>query len=113
MASSLSVIYLHGVCRPMVHTLQPFTTLQGGLMSKQNDNRRKLHVAQLAKQMNKQGDEISESSKEENPFVEQYRVIREDLMKLRDDLTHGYDMAKEAVDKKTILNELMKLRGNL
>jgi hypothetical protein len=33
-------------------------------------------------------------------------------MKLRDDVTRGYDMAKEAVDKKTILNELMKLRAN-
>ncbi len=81
-------------------------------MSKQNDNRRKLHVSQLAKQMNKKSDESHESSNDESGLSEQYRVIKEDLMKLRDDVTRGYDMAKDAVDKKTILNELMKLRAN-
>ncbi len=77
-------------------------------MSKQNDNRRKLHVSQLAKQMNKK----DESKNDESGLAQQYRVIKEDLMKLREDVTRGYDMAKEAVDKKTILNELMKLRAN-
>ncbi len=79
-------------------------------MSKTNENRRKLHVAQLAKQMNKKD---SEHEIEKSVLGEQYKVIREDLMKLRDDLTRGYDMAKEAVDKKTILSEIMKLRQNL
>ncbi len=80
-------------------------------MSKQNENRRKLHVSQLAKQINKK-DESHESSNEESGLAEQYRVIKEDLMKLREDVTRGYDMAKEAVDKRTILNELMKLRAS-
>lgn len=80
-------------------------------MSKQqNENRRKLHVSQLAKQM-KKSDELHEATSEEG-LAGQYRVIKDDLMKLREDLTRGYDMAKDAVDKKTILNELMKLRAN-
>jgi len=84
--------------------------MQGGHMSK-HENRRKLHVSQLAKQMNKQGEDSGTESTE-GGLAEQYRVIKEDLMKLREDLNRGYDMAKEAVDKKTILNELMKLRAN-
>lgn len=78
-------------------------------MSKTNENRRKLHAAQLVKQMNKK----AESGSERSVLVEQYKVIREDLMKLREDITRGYDMAKDAVDKRTLLSELMKLRGNL
>ena len=77
-------------------------------MSKHNDNRRKLHVSQLAKQMNKKNDQ----TEDESGLIEQYRVIKDDLMKLREDLNRGYDMAKEAVDKKTIISELMKLRAN-
>lgn len=81
-------------------------------MSKQNDNRRKLHVSQLAKQMNKKNSDSGESTSEDSALMEQYRVIKEDLLKLRKDVTRGYDMAKEAVDKKTIISELMKLRAN-
>ena len=77
-------------------------------MSKHNDNRRKLHVSQLAKQMNKKNDQ----TEDESGLIEQYRVIKDDLMKLREDLNRGYDMAKEAVDKKTIISELKKLRAN-
>lgn len=80
-------------------------------MSK-HDNRRKLHVSQLAKNMNKQDDNAAQTSGDESALAQQYRVIKEDLMKLRDDVTRGYDMAKEAVDKKTIISELMKLRAN-
>lgn len=78
-------------------------------MSKTNENRRKLHAAQLVKQMNKQSHSDSEQG-DKSVLVEQYKVIREDLMKLREDLTHGYGVAKEAVNKKTIISELMKLR---
>lgn len=80
-------------------------------MSKHNENRRKLHAAQLIKKMKK--DEHNGSAADDSALVQQYRVIRDDLMKLRDDLTRGYDMAKDAVEKRTILNELMKLRSVL
>jgi ABC-type phosphate transport system auxiliary subunit len=78
-------------------------------MSKHNENRRKDHANQLAKQIMKKNDSGGEKGK----LAEQYRIIKDDLMKLRDDLTRGYDVAKEAVDKKTIVSEIMKLRGNL
>lgn len=81
-------------------------------MSKHNENRRKLHVSQLAKQMNKKNEQTENETTEESGLAEQYRVIKDDLMKLREDLNRGYDMAKEAVDKKTIISELMKLRAN-
>ncbi|MES2528404.1 MAG: hypothetical protein V4598_15070 [Bdellovibrionota bacterium] len=78
-------------------------------MSKHNEKK----ISQLAKQINKQGAHAEEGgTREEGGLVEQYRVIKDDLMKLRDDLTRGYDMAKDAVDKKTIVSELMKLRSS-
>ncbi len=43
-------------------------------------------------------------------LLDQYNIIREDLMKLRDDLTKGYDMAKGMLDKKTIMKELMRMK---
>ncbi len=67
----------------------------------------KKRATQLAKQMHK--NELST----ENGLVQQYRIIREDILKLRKDINHGYDMAKDAVGKKTILNELMKLKESL
>lgn len=82
-------------------------------MSKHNENRRKLHAAMLVKRMNKKGEQQNQDSTEDSALVQQYRVIRDDLMKLRDDLTRGYDMAKDAVEKRTILNELMKIRESL
>lgn len=81
-------------------------------MSKQNDNRRKLHVTQIAKRVNKKSDSIEDASSSDGGLTEQYKLIKEDLMKLREDLNRGYDMAKEAVDKKTIINELMKIRSS-
>jgi hypothetical protein len=41
---------------------------------------------------------------------DQYDVIREDIMKLREDLQKGYDMAKGAVDRKNLLGQLFKSR---
>ncbi len=76
-------------------------------MSNQTDNRK---VSQLAKRMSKKSHPTDES--ENGDFVDQYRLIREDLMKLRGDLTRGYSMAKNAFEKKTIVSELMKLRGS-
>ncbi len=79
-------------------------------MSKHNEKK----ISQLAKQVNKKNnsEDHSEENEQTGGLVEQYRVIREDLMKLRDDVTRGYDMAKDAVDKKTIVSELMKLRSS-
>lgn len=37
-----------------------------------------------------------------NDLKKQYKLIREDILKLREDLQKGYDMAKGFVDKKTL-----------
>ena len=74
-------------------------------MSKHNEKK----ISQLSKQLSKQS---HSGDSEHGRFVDHYRVIREDILKLRNDLTHGYEMAKEAIDKKTIVSELMKLRNS-
>lgn len=74
----------------------------------------KRQVAQLAKRINKKNEghgEEAHGQQDDSALIQQYRIIRDDLVKLRDDLNRGYDMAKEAVEKKTILSELMKLKG--
>lgn len=43
-------------------------------------------------------------------LAEQYRVIRNDLLKLRDDISRGYTMARDMYGKKTLVKDLMKLR---
>jgi hypothetical protein len=37
-----------------------------------------------------------------NDLKSQYKLIREDILKLREDLQKGYDMAKGLMDKKTL-----------
>lgn len=66
----------------------------------------------MAKQVNKKTDQIEDTVFSEGALTEQYKLIKEDLMKLRADINRGYDMAKDAIDKKTILNELMKIRAS-
>ena len=56
------------------------------------------------------GSKATGSSSNGNALVEQYNVIREDIMKLRDDLAHGYDMARDMLDKKTLMKELLKVK---
>ncbi len=41
---------------------------------------------------------------------DQYEIIRNDLVKLRDDLQKGYDMAKNVVEKKSFLGSLLKTK---
>lgn len=40
----------------------------------------------------------------------QYDVIRNDLLKLRDDLGKGYDMAKGMMDKKVLVKEFLNTK---
>lgn len=60
----------------------------------------------VAKKSSKSGAEGSERS----ILAEQYRVIRNDLMKLREDINRGYSLAKDMYGKKTLVKDLMKLR---
>jgi hypothetical protein len=51
---------------------------------------------------------VTQNSKVETGFREQYDIIREDILKLRVDLQKGYDMAKELLDKKGLLKSKAK-----
>jgi hypothetical protein len=57
--------------------------------------------------MSKRGISVTKKqSGTERSLRDQYEIIREDILKLRDDLTKGYNMAKKAVDKKTLVAQL-------
>lgn len=49
-------------------------------------------------------------SNENSALAEQYRIIRSDLLKLKDDISRGYTMARDMYGKKTLVKDLMKLR---
>ena len=50
------------------------------------------------------------SKKDESALQNQYKVIREDLIKLRKDIAEGYDMAKTRVEKAGFLSQLLKTK---
>ena len=54
-----------------------------------------------------EGNYRSETSAENN-LKKQYNLIREDIVKLRNDLQKGYDMAKEVMEKRNILGQILK-----
>lgn len=39
----------------------------------------------------------------EDNLMNQYKIIRSDILKLRSDLSKGYDMAREMMDKKKLV----------
>lgn len=48
---------------------------------------------------------------EQDPDLkQQYEIIRNDLLKLREDLEKGYDMAKNYVGKNGIIGTVLKVR---
>lgn len=57
---------------------------------------------------------VKKSQRSENAdsstLMEQYKIIREDLSKLKDDLSQGYRMAKEMYEKKSLVKDLMKMK---
>jgi hypothetical protein len=73
--------------------------------------------AKLLKTVAKHATEGTTHSSEKNAdspassvLLEQYRIIREDIIKLADDITRGYDVAREMFDKKTLMKDLLKLK---
>jgi hypothetical protein len=81
------------------------------------DNKRRNHSEKILQKMSKKAAEPSEkksssssSRSSEKTLREQYEIIRKDVLKLREDLTKGYDMAKGLVEKKGFLTQLLKTR---
>lgn len=67
------------------------------------------HVQKVLKNMAKRNSASSTGdSSSVGSLKNQYEIIRNDLVKLRDDLQKGYDMAKNVVEKKSFLGNLLK-----
>jgi hypothetical protein len=92
------------------------------------DNNRRTHAAKVLAQTSKKSQEqnvktgsddenITEttafnqdmSEKDTNQILEQYRIIREDVLKLREDLSEGYDLLKQWIDSKISVRNLLRL----
>lgn len=52
---------------------------------------------------------ISRSKKNET-LKDQYIVIREDLMKLRDDIAKGYSMTRDWIDKRGNVRDILRAK---
>lgn len=82
---------------------------------KSTDNKRKSHTEKVLKTM-KPVQTASTAVKEKAPtnldpsLKEQYNVIRKDLLKLREDLAKGYDMAKNLVEKKGLVKQFLNTK---
>lgn len=53
--------------------------------------------------------QVTASQKVEN-IKKQYGVIRNDILKLREDLQKGYDMTRDLVEKKSFFRQLIKAK---
>lgn len=52
----------------------------------------------------------AKKKKSTHDLVDQYQIIRQDILKLRADLQKGYDMAKGKVEKKSLFGRLLRSR---
>lgn len=50
------------------------------------------------------------SKKDDSALQNQYKIIREDLLKLRKDITEGYDIAKTRVEKTNFFRQFLKTK---
>lgn len=89
------------------------------MSSKLLDSKKRNHADKILQKMSKRASAdtskpvestATRSSKAEATLSEQYDVIRSDILKLRDDLSKGYDMAKGMIEKKGFINQLLKAK---
>lgn len=86
--------------------------------SKQIDNNRRTHAAKVLAQASKKNqtseEKVHEHEKEQSSSIKslnkQYSVIREDVLKLREDLAHGYDLLKDYLESKMNLRTLIRVK---
>ena len=94
------------------------------MTAKLMDNNRRAHAAKVLAQASKKNQEHEETTPV-NPEVEtteveatngfaalneQYLVIREDILKLREDLAQGYDLLKDYIETKVNLRSLIRAK---
>ena len=87
--------------------------------SKLVDNKRRSHVEKVLHRMSKKasqpkpthaesGESIEGEVVDTSMLREQYEIIRNDILKLREDLSKGYDIAKSMLEKKGIITQLLR-----
>ncbi len=86
------------------------------MSSKLLDSKKRNHADKILQKMSKKAkantaeSSATRSSQVEPSLSEQYDVIRSDILKLRDDLSKGYDMAKGMIERKGLINQLFKFK---
>jgi hypothetical protein len=84
--------------------------------SKLVENKRRHHAEKVLQKLSKKANSSNapaskpSSTKGDASLREQYEVIREDLLKLRDDISKGIDLAKKYVDRKTLIQEFLRAK---
>jgi len=75
------------------------------MSNKPSDNKKRSQPAKVIKARMR-----TEKTSHETGLINQYNLIRSDLVKLRDDLSKGYDLAKEWIDKKGAVKNLLRVK---
>jgi hypothetical protein len=87
--------------------------------SKLVDNKRRSHVEKVLHKMSKKASQPKSSNSETEESIEgevvdtstlreQYEIIRTDILKLREDLSKGYDIARSMLEKKGFITQLLR-----
>ena len=89
------------------------------MSSKLLDSKKRNHADKILQKMSKKASaetakpvesSTTKSSTSGPTLSDQYEVIRGDILKLRDDLSKGYDMAKGMIERKGLINQLLKVK---
>lgn len=89
------------------------------MSSKLLDSKKRNHADKILQKMSKKASaetakpvesSTTKSSTSGPTLSEQYEVICGDILKLRDDLSKGYDMAKGMIERKGLINQLLKVK---
>lgn len=73
-------------------------------------DKKRPHAAKVLKQVARKNTGVSEtkSVNQKSSLRTQYQVIREDMLRLKNDLVKGYDLAKDWLEVKTTIRGLLK-----
>ena len=65
-------------------------------------------LAKKATQSSQTSQPSDDNSSPVENLKEQYRIIRDDILKLREDLSKGYDVAKQTLTDRNTLTQILK-----
>lgn len=85
------------------------------------DNKRRSHADKVLQTMSRKASQpgsplatSSETTEKKvsviDPLKDQYEIIKQDVLKLREDLSKGFDLARSTLEKKGLISELLKAK---